>query len=280
MSLQSVKDKVAAFENDMKGVLEKCRLPTISTMTVSVELDDSISISHVKERFDEAFVQDFLLKVFHVQGAVILKKDGVNFNNSIVFKLPSRGENTKGKKLQQAIKVFCNGNLHITGFKTLSDVIDIAEIFATMFELIDGGDGVSDVYTIKDFNVQLINAYYSTQVPEGKMIALDILYPLMQEYSSYYTSYNNDHYAGVIIKSPDFTVMVFQSGNVILSSLTSATQLQQAFEFMQGFFDKHSDTCCISSLSVCVSSTSTQRGEKRLRGKAEGFDYGKFIVLK
>ena len=263
MILPCVSEKAEEFNKSMRVSLEKMQnVPKVSTMTIGVVLaGESINLERLATEFGCPKIQDFVADI----GTVItMKNKGKNFSNSIVFKFGV------GEK-KQAVKVFCNGSLHLTGFKKVDDALEVAEIFATLLELVDGGNGISDMYNVKDFNIQLINAYF--QMPQvctkTERIAMDRYYKELIEYSNFYTSYDSDHYAGVILKAPTFTVMTFDSGSIIITSINSSAQLEEAYTYITGFLIGNVEKFKIPKIDI----------DKKRKRKVE-FEYGKYIVLK
>jgi TATA-box binding protein (TBP) (component of TFIID and TFIIIB) len=179
--------------------------------------------------------------------ALTLKSYGKHFNNSLVFNLhPDKdiymGKSRKKGRLRQSIKVFCNGNLHLTGFKSLENALYIGEVFATMLEIMHGGDGLSDWYVIKGHKVQLVNFCYtySDCAIGGKVLNLEELHGLMKVCGQYYCIFNNERYSGLIIKAPDFKILVFDSGSIILC-LTDENMLLSAYTYINDFLKKNKD---------------------------------------
>jgi TATA-box binding protein (TBP) (component of TFIID and TFIIIB) len=256
--------KEQEFTKELNKTLSMLVLPVISTMTIAIVLDKSINLENLKSRMKDPDIKDFIKQVYGVEDGLQLKTKGLHFNNSLVFRT------AKQKKLSQAIKVFCNGSLHITGYKNVKDALDAADIFSTLIELCEGGNGISDMYNIMDFSIQLINAYYIiSQIQHKKeKILLSTFHTLLKEYTEYYTSYNNDHYAGVVLKSPSFTIMVFESGNIILSSITTPKDMEDAYNYISEF------------ISTNYKSFITETLVKEKRGKPNYNDYGDFFLLK
>lgn len=268
MIVSTTQDKANCFAKDINDILTELKLPVISTMTIAVSLDKDINLDKLKIRINDPDIKDFISNVYGVQDGLSLKTKGAHFNNSLVFKTKTN------KKLTQAIKVFCNGSLHITGFKNVQDALDAADVFSTLIEIAEGGTGISNMYNVIEFKIQLINLYYVIPqiTPKKQRIQLSVFHETLSEYSTFYTSYNNDHYAGVLLKSPTFTIMAFESGNIIISSVTTAQEIAVAFKYITEFISQY-HACFIKSVQDIVS---------KPRRKAEDpyNSYGDFFVLK
>lgn len=249
----------------------------LSTMTVMIHMhchkDDKIDLDVLRSRFDDEDIQTFLRDVFGDAHAVTLKRKGKHFNNSLLFSIPNHQEDTP-KKRQQSVKVFCNGNLHITGYKTLHKALEMADVFATMFELVLGGNGVEEWFRVHEYDVQLINFYYKLGIMDAHILDLKRMHAILTKHFDFYCSYNNDHYSGVIVKAPSFSVLIFESGNIIFTSIRCAQELMEAFREVHVFLDAHAS-------DVSVPSSSCESRERKKKNKEmSGFDYGKYLVLK
>jgi len=270
MILSDVTTKAQAFTQELATTLESLpQKPMISTMTIAFTLDEPINLEQLASQFPTQPIKDFIMAVLQSTDALTMKTKGKNFNNSLVFKynFPYNPKPTSVK----AVKVFCNGSLHITGFKSALKALEAADIFTTLLELIAGGTGISDMYNITDFTIQLINAYYKIpQVPDKSQVDMDKYYTLLSKYTEFFTSYNSDHYAGIMLKTPEFSVMTFASGSIIISAITTPQQLEKAVTYISAFTDKH--------IYECITTTPIDKSKKRKLDA--NFDYGKYIVLK
>lgn len=284
---QNVQERAVSFTKEITDVIQELELPVISTMTTVVYLDHEIDLINLKNKMKDPNIKNFISQVYGDEECLTLKTKGAHFNNSLVFKTKSSKtkssktksntkKNTKKDILSQAIKVFCNGSLHITGYKCLQDSLDAADVFSTLIELVEGGSGLSDMYNVIDFNIQLINLYYVIpQINNNiQVINLDIFHELLSKYSEYYTSYNNDHYAGILLKSPSFTLMIFESGNVIISSVTTAKGIKNAYEYISKFVCESYNSFIIDKQNIPIKS---QRSTKK---DTSYQDYGDFFILK
>jgi len=254
---------------------------TISTMTILVKLDfeDDFrwNLEMILKEFSAELVQQFIQDVTGTRETIFTSAKK-QFHNSIVFK--TKGVPTShGHVLnKQSVKIFCNGNMHITGVKDVRDALYLASIFTTMIELIYGGTGISGMFSVKSYDVQLINLYLTIpthmDVVGGnkKVLNLHKVREVLQETTPYYACYNTERHPGVIIKAVDFTMMVFDSFNVLISSIKSVEQLEAARSFLKEhvFSLVNVDGCCTE---VALNNSKKCKVDS-------SFDYSKYVVLK
>lgn len=239
---------------------------TLSTMTIVVTLNRAVSLTKVK---DGLHLQSmFFTEVIGSPNYVILRKpsNGKCFNNCLIFDI---------EVPRLTMKVFCNGTLHITGVKSTASAYEISEIFVTLFELIYEGSGLTNMFMITKMEVELMNHHYKLPLMVNEMVIdLELLRTRLTEKSKYYVSYNSEHHAGVIIKAPNFTIIIFESGNIIFTSIKFPAQLQEAFGFVDEFMSAEIAKLLVPKLPAM---------KKAKRGrpvKENGFDYGKYLVLR
>lgn len=270
MILEDVTLKAQAFTAEMNSTLKRLpQKPTISTMTIAFTMASPIDLDLLTDQFPTQPIKDFITSVLQSTDALKMKTKGKNFSNSLVFKY-NYPYHPKAASVK-AVKVFCNGSLHLTGFKSVQHALEAADIFTTLLELVAGGTGIDDMYNITDFNIQLINAYYKIpQVQDKHQINMEEYYTLLSNYTEFFTSYNSDHYAGIMLKTPEFSVMTFASGSIIISAITTPQQLEKAVNYISAFTDKH--------VLECITTTPIDKTKKRKLDA--NFDYGKYIVLK
>jgi TATA-box binding protein (TBP) (component of TFIID and TFIIIB) len=245
---------------------------TTMTVMVLVNCDYEIDLKTIGDRFSDEDIQKFIFDVHGYPNAVVMKQRGKNFNNSVVFSIPSQ----ESKHVHQAVKVFCNGNLHITGYKTLNDVFNIAEIFITMLELMLHGNGISEWFKIEDYNIQLINFCFQLKIPPNVVLHLQKLHEICVKKCEYFCSYNSDHYSGIIMKANDFSVLIFESGSIIITSITNSIELKNAFAFTYAFFNKHKEDVYTDDIGGKQDAKVKKRAKK---GDTER-DFGRYAILK
>ncbi len=243
------------------NIVEACR--TLETLeTTSCDINEVDLLTRIRGFIDE---------VFGGFTCFSPKKNKHNkFSNCVVFMLSELA--TKG---EVAIKCFTNGNLHITGVKSIERAFEISEMFCAFLELAQGGTGIDDWFQITSISIQMINAHFSVNVGSGGF-NLDKLFKLLLNETEHMTLYNNERHAGVIIKvlldnMRSVSIIVFDSGNVLVCAFCDDKEYLIAFEFVVDFLRKHWDHIWIP---VKVSTS-----KKPLRTNS-GFDYGKYLILK
>jgi len=263
------------FMDDIWGVAKGIDA-TISTMTVMVKFADDgfkLNLERVLSGFLDENVQVFIKEVCGSTEAITTsgKKP---FRNSIVFR--TKGIPVEGGRVlaKQSVKIFCNGNMHITGVKDVRDALYLADVFSTLLELVYGGNGGLGLFEMACYDVQLINLYLTIPcLKDEKKKGLDLrkVQEVLTKKAPYYVCYNTERHPGIIVKAVDFTLMIFDSLNVLISSVKSVEQLVSAKEFVTG--------CVFPLIDVdgcCVDKPLNVSGRK----PDTAFDYSKYIMLK
>ena len=134
------------------------------------------------------------------------------------------------------IKVFRNGNLHITGEKSLARNIEIAEdvceILSLFFEC--------ERYVI-DFDVQMINTNFRLNVG----LVLGSMRDVVSKVPSVVkASYEPETYPGLNCKyrtssGRDASLLIFNSGNVIITGIKDFKEFYEAYAMITGLIDDH-----------------------------------------
>lgn len=262
--MDPIREKAVEFTRTLYAMIKDTLydIPKITTITVGVKVKHEFPHINLEALCDAVQNPSVLIKSLMdevIGGDLHYDPNKKSFNNSVIFKLPRSSD-----KKQQAIKVFCNGTLHITGFKRVEDAIEVGDIFATLMELAFGG-----TFKIDTFQVQLINTcFHHPSISSNHMIDLASLHQQLICHTEYYTTFNTDRYAGVIVKAPSYNVLLFESGNVILTALSTPEQLKDAFCFIDGFITKHHRSF------VKLKQHPNSYAPK------PSFDYSQYIVLK
>jgi TATA-box binding protein (TBP) (component of TFIID and TFIIIB) len=244
----------------------------ISTITISIKIDNEFNLARITSDFENSTIQDFIYAITGNKQSIEISNKK-QFNNSIIFKCNNIPTDTDGYILdKQAVKVFCNGSLHITGVKDIKDALYLAEVFTTMIELVYGGDGVSNMFNIVGFEIQLMNFYFKLPgMVDGKVLRLVDVLKYLRKNTKYAISYNNERHAGIIIRSPTFSLLIFDTGNVIICSIKETSQLVEAREFILHKLYVLPEKFIIDK--ECIS-------RKRHKKDDPEFDYSKYLVLK
>lgn len=247
----------------------------VSTITIAVKTDtDNFDLTQIQTQFNKSNIQDFIYQVTGDKSNIIISTKK-QFNNSIIFKCNNIPTEEDGYIMdKQSVKVFCNGSLHITGVKKIRDALYLAEVFITMIELIYGGNGCCGMFNIVRFEVQLINLYLKLpgmmDDKSNVLVLVDVLKKLRGT-TFYSVSYNNERHAGVIVRSPTFSLLIFDTGNVIICSIKEPSDLTEAKSFVQDKVFPLTDDCITKrDCSVC----------KKNKKDNKDFDYAKYLILK
>jgi TATA-box binding protein (TBP) (component of TFIID and TFIIIB) len=233
---------------------------SVTTMTVGISLaheHEFLNLDEIATAVMEPSqtLADFMNQV--IGGPVIYNKNKRSFNNSIILKLPTK----------QSVKIFCNGTLHITGFKKVQDAVEMADMFTVLMELALGRSGINQDFRISGFDVQLINACFCPPCFKDQKINLTTLQKYLKEKSMFYSTYNTDRHAGVMVKAPEFTLLIFESANIIITSVKAPHQLRLAYDYINPFLETHHDMLIQDQTITNVKST-------------KKFDYSSYVVLK
>lgn len=274
--MASISDQCELMDTKFNNIIRECCNVygtdiKISTMTILTECDHEVDLAYIAETFETAKIQDFIKDV--LGDHAITSSKNKRFCNCIIFKVMDK----------QSVKVFCNGNLHITGAKTIKEALDISEIFATMFELMYGGTGIDNMFQVDRFHIQMINLYFKLPFMsdggaaggvEGdasrRVLSLAHLLKLLQDTTEYYCNYNNERHAGVIIRMLPVTILIFDSGNVIITAAVTEELIRRSLAFVFGFFNKNKD-----DTSLVISKDDDIYSNKKMK-----VDYSKYTILK
>ena len=274
---RELKNKGKLFMTEVQKVVGEIS-GTLSTITVlvklSLEQDFKWDLRRILSEFHNDEIQGFVEDVTGCKDTIVTSAKKP-FQNSIVFK-------TKGVPVddgyvldKQSVKIFCNGNMHITGVKDVRDALYLADVFATMIEIIYGYNGISGIFAIRSYDVQLMNFYLMIPSNNGSFLNLRRIKDVLQASTPYYVSYNTERHAAVIVKAVEFTLLIFDSCNLLISSIKTVEQLENARSFIQ----QHVFT--LVDIEGCCIATSNNFSISRKKRKAdEKFDYSKYVVLK
>jgi TATA-box binding protein (TBP) (component of TFIID and TFIIIB) len=254
----------------------------ISTMTVFIKVNKAVSLDKLPIAFKSKNLKlmSFIEEVTGSSSNIYISEKGKTFFNSIVFKCKNIHTDHGTTLKSLAVKVFCNGNMHITGAKSTEDAVYLGDVFVSMLDVIDGGTGVDDKFMMTGFDVQMINYVFnhfslkdSKDDKQKIMISLPELYKKLHESSDYFMQFNPERHSGIIIKAPSYSVLIFDSGNVIIS-------LQRPSDIVKAY--THINELLLSHVPQCIFTRKTivEKKIKRQRKNNMTYDYGKFILLK
>lgn len=192
------------------------------------------------------------------------KKGKRAFRNCIIFSAeqPSR---------KVAIKVFSNLSLHITGVKTINDAIEITK---PIWECLALYMSIQE-FDMSEFQIQMINSNFSI----NKSLDLQKMKSTMECSCHHMIVHNKETHPGLVVKfqseqsNQKVTIIVFTSGNIIITGAKNATDLYEAYCFITNFIDNNFD-----KVELCGEYIPRKRkgGEKKKPGRKKKCDTASF----
>lgn len=215
--------------NGIANITGPCR---ITTMTILISLCQRISLNKINQaNLVEILIQNSTFK------CEIEKCK--TFHNCTIFKCFNSSDNIK-----VTIKVFSNGNLHLTGVKSVSMAMDYGNLFCKCL-----GQLFGQQFNIDSFTIQLVNATCKFNLQPDTVISLSSFKDIVQKVPSHdfeediQCFYNNDVHAGLRIKLPYLghksTVILFATGSVLFNAFLSGNELVYAYNFVTHYFRQH-----------------------------------------
>jgi hypothetical protein len=269
-----------AFYDENVNVLSK--EPYITTITCCFFLSNAPkSLRNIVCEVEETvnpLTRSLIDDVFGGKTMFFSKKESSSFHNCKIFILKDMSTSTN-KVSNIAIKCFTNGTLHITGATLLHRAYEIAQMFCVLMELVDGGSGIDDAYTIRDYSIQLINVHVGLKIPQATSINLHQLYQQLKTNNKYLTQYDSNRHSGVIVKfltsaTMYVSILFFESGNILLCGVKSVNDLIESIKFAVDLIFENKDNLFVDA--KCLSSKTLS---KKVKGNKH-FDYGQYIILK
>ncbi|NBP13791.1 hypothetical protein EBU95_05240 [bacterium] len=272
LDMDAIQLKAQSQEENLRATVERIKLSghveeiKITTMTVLVMLEYSVNLEKIRRYpFGESEGPE---GPEGPEGTVSLCST-CGFYNSLLLKVCNA---SRGKKV--AVKVFSNGNLHMTGVCDLFVAVDTGKIVCDLLNKIFS----TDVYAVHDFDVQLINCCLRYKLPPEKCVCLKTLYKKLLNDSKYFCIFNNDYHAGLRIKivyTPSVhtsSVILFENGNALINAFVSGDELGHAFDYLRE---------CLSSYEAGILLNSQHYGSTASRPKTKNsFDYLSYLVLR
>lgn len=225
-------DKKNYFKQQLNDVLETIKIISISTMTILLKLNiKKININILNTTSDSDFK----------------KSNKKSFYNCITFNINNL-----------AIKIFSNGNIHITGLSDIDNSINLVEKLLKELNI---------EASIVDFDIQLINTNYKI----NNNINLNILKEEINKLSNNaFASYDLERHMSVKIKfkveERNTTIMVFYTGSILISGIKKPIELLKSFNFINNFLNKHSDKLYYEKEIIHI--------KKKIK-----FDYNQFLNI-
>jgi len=258
----------------------------ISTMTVQVKYTPATDIPLVpfQTAFFDSVVQEEWIPEFFGSGTLKLQKKQDSFYNCILFTHTDAVAGAGAKPKKTAIKLFCNGTLHITGLSDIRAVVDFAKRFTAFISRL------TDVQlTVADFSIQLINGNFKI----SRRLLLKPMYEKLLATTQHLCRYNPEKHAGIIVQmmmadAHKVSVIVFDTGSILISAFVTGQQLAEAHAFIVGFIRDHA-AAFERNAGYSDGEGDEPKAKKRCCRRRNGtaaaaaaadFDYGKFLVLK
>lgn len=159
------------------------------------------------------------------------------FYNCIFF---SRRINSTKK---MCIKVFRNGKLHITGLGCVAQAVEFGQEFCTMLQPF-----AESTLVVSQLDVQLMNGTFKFALAPGTCLCLKTMQILIKSLElsvdvPVTCLFNNDYHSAFKIKfqfeTNTATVLVFESGSVLLQSYRTSQQLLTIYTAITNFVTTH-----------------------------------------
>lgn len=166
------------------------------------------------------------------------KKKTRTFQNAVIVRYPREGPDRNNK----AIKIFCNGSLHVTGCKSVEECTKVCDIVCGALDLCHRVP--HGTFRITSFNIQLINTNFVTQhrynLPKLQRL-LFMEHDLDACYDPYFHAALNLKFnirsSSSLVR--DVTILTFHSGNIIITGVVTAHELEESYKFITTFLDEH-----------------------------------------
>jgi len=206
----------------------------------------------------------------------VVPPSNASFQNAVIFKYKEEEDKARSGLNSKAIKIFCNGTLHVTGCKTAGECAHVARIVCRILEIVHDVP-VAGSYALSGFNVQLINTSFCVGV-RLNICALRSIF--IHEYGIDNVSYDPGMHAGLNVKhrvmgkddfARDVTVLVFESGEVIITGCVNAEELWATYETFSTLLDRNVRRVRLSKVSE--EDVKEQRRSKRAAAAAKRLLY-------
>lgn len=232
----------------------------ITTMTILVSLNKPVNIAKFAECFDKENIQKQLS--YSRPGNWTHRQKLGFYNCFTMYHVPSN---------KVAIKLFSNGNLHITGVKNIECALEYASIISDVINNFVVDRKLSQYYITK-FNVQLVNGCFKFKTDNMK-INLNLLCSKMSQVPMCSCVFNKDHHPGVRIKysntlsSKPVTIIIFESGSVLMHAFLNGDDMFNTFQFITSNFDSMSNDVLIPFVEA----------KKNKKKSSVPFDYAQYL---
>ena len=229
----------AIYETNKSLVNITPRNCTISTMTVIAMLDAGVCVQTIADALSTLDDAHGLLLACDSpkKRKVDSGKSAKSFFNQV--------EIMSGTT---SVKVFSNGRIHATGIKSPVHFADIVLRVMSALEAI-----FDTVPSVKSITVPMINAIFCV----ARELPLRLLRDALAA-AGYAASYDPDAYPGINAKITigsavnEITVMMFTTGNVIISGAKTPQHISDVYEIVCRVIDDLNPQTAASPVSVCT----------------------------
>jgi len=224
------------------------------------------------------------------------KKQKKTFQNSVIFKYsqPNLRRNNK------AVKIFCNGSLHVNGCKSVGEFLEVCNIVCDMLNLMytdlreirnganrgeeeekwaekektenEEGYDKYPVFALEKFDVQLINTNFV--VPHK--FDLPKLRDLIEERSGIDADLDVAFHPAINLKyqvdDREVTILVFNSGSIIITGVVKSNELLDSYKFITNFLEEHLSAVVVREINVKGSEDGKRNKTKRSKTRKGGDD--------
>jgi TATA-box binding protein (TBP) (component of TFIID and TFIIIB) len=225
-------EKKNIFKNELNNITNTIKNISLSTLTILFKLN----------------IQKINIKKLNINSESEFKRsEKKSFYNSITFKI---------NKL--AIKIFSNGNIHITGLSDIDNSILLVEKLLKELNI---------EANIIDFDIQLINTNYNI----GFNINLQNLKNEINKFNNdIFAKYDLERHMSVNIKfkinNRYTTILVFYTGSILISGIKKPNELLFSYNFINDFIINNYDKLYYKKEDIHIN-------------KKKKFDYNEFLCI-
>lgn len=252
-NIASAVSQIKAMEITNKNVSKSFR---INTMTISIKLGQL----HFGQFLDVCMLDNNLSELGLLESEWSLNCSPKFYN--CVFLKKSEGV---------SVKIFRNGNLHLTGEQSVGKAVQHGTELCTVLQPF-----AKENLEVKEFNIQLINGAFKFAIPQDTVFDLTRMYSLVQESIVKMTPsdlkidcmFNSDYHSALKIKftqsNKTTTVSIFKSGSVLIQAFRDGDQLIFIYKYVFSLISNNFD-------SVTALDPGSQKKRKR------NFDYTSYL---
>lgn len=163
----------------------------------------------------------------------LVMKSFAGFYNCVIF-----------KNNNISIKMFQNGNIHITGVKSIgegySNCLTLGQIIQ-LYNLTNGKNRNKKIL-YPQIEIQLINGCLKMDIGDDQVLCLRSMYKLLyKEFPELIVIFDNEHHPGLRVKFPLEekmpTIIIFKSGSILINAFRKGSDLVNVncvlFEWIQ-----------------------------------------------